>query len=292
MADDYKTDLVPCSQCGAPVLTNLAECMFCGQTDPGKLASNPLGKRYVNIKHATRKRIQTRQRRNRQPDVATTLYRWRDRLLSDDRGFVNGIIAVCVALFVLSYVLGTDGLYKLGATGTLPISDGRIWTPITAIYLHGGILHILFNMLWVYQLGPVTARIFGRSQFFLIYTIAGIFGALVSILAGTPLTVGASGAIFGLFGAIIFVGYREGNYLADIARQYAILAVLMLILGFTMPNVDNWGHIGGFIGGILATLLLMDYPLQRFPSFIYDRMAIATALLTVAAIIFSLIVSF
>jgi rhomboid protease GluP len=292
MSDDYKSDLVPCSQCGAPVLPNLAECMFCGQKDPGKAASSTMGKQYVHIKHATRRRLRENRSRHRNGlDLATPLYRWQQQLLNTDTGFVNGIIGLCVLLFLLSYALGTDGLYRLGATGTVPLANNRWWTPLTAIYLHASLLHILFNMLWIYQLGPLVIRLFGRSTFFIIYTFAGVFGAIVSIAAGTQLTVGASGAIFGLLGAVVYIGYREGRHLAQIARQYALFAGLMLLLGLTSPQVDNWGHVGGLLGGVMATVLIMDYPRYRCPRQLLDRVAMVLVALTLGALILSLTVS-
>ena len=141
--------------------------------------------------------------------------------------------------------------FKLGVTGTVPIFSYNFWwTPITAIYLHGGLLHIFFNMMWVRQLGPVVEELFGPFRLFAIFTVAGITGFLASTIAGHELTLGASGSIFGLLAAAIAYGRRAGAQL--FTRQFLQWAVLLFIMGFVMPGVDNWAHGGGFIGGYAA----------------------------------------
>ena len=129
------------------------------------------------------------------------------------------------------------------------------WTPITAIYLHGSLLHsFFFNMMWVRQLGPVVEELFGPFRLFAIFTIAGFTGFLASTLAGHELTLGASGSIFGLLAAAIAYGRRAGSQL--FTRQFLQWAVLLFIMGFVMPGVDNWAHGGGFVGGYAAGVCL------------------------------------
>jgi len=148
-------------------------------------------------------------------------------------------------------------LIKVGAGGRFPMSAGHWWSLITATYLHGSILHILFNMLWLRQIGPLVEELFGASRFFIIYTVAGLTGSIVSVLAGTPLFVGASGAIFGLFATLIYYGWhRGGTFGSAIFRQMLIWGVIAFLFGFMARGIDNWGHIGGFIGGGLAAILL------------------------------------
>ena len=153
----------------------------------------------------------------------------------------------------LMHILSPSNLasFKLGASGTLPIFTYEFWwTPITAIYLHGSLLHIFFNMMWVRQLGPVVEELFGPFRLFAIFTIAGFTGFLASTLAGHELTLGASGSIFGLLAAAIAYGRRVGSQL--FTRQFLQWAVLLFIMGFVMPSVDNWAHGGGFVGGYAA----------------------------------------
>jgi rhomboid protease GluP len=189
--------------------------------------------------------------------------------------FVDGILVACLALYALALGLdlsaafqpsgmlnflspSSEALYKLGMGGLIPLLNGQWWTPLTATYLHGSVLHILFNMLWLRQLGPLVENLFGPSRFIMIYTAAGLSGALMSALVGrTPFFVGASGAIFGLFAALIYYGIRRGGTFGSaIFRQMLIWAVIGLVLGFTRSGVDNLGHIGGLIGGAVMAAIL------------------------------------
>ncbi|MCE2448936.1 MAG: rhomboid family intramembrane serine protease, partial [Candidatus Latescibacteria bacterium] len=153
------------------------------------------------------------------------------RKLGLQLNFPHLITVFCGVLYLLALALDpsaifqTQGLmqilspsiqasFKLGVTGTVPIFAYKFWwTPITAIYLHGGLLHIFFNMMWVRQLGPVVEELFGPFRLFAIFTIAGITGFIASTLAGHELTLGASGSIFGLLAAAIAYGRRAGSQL-------------------------------------------------------------------------------
>ena len=190
------------------------------------------------------------------------------RKLGLQLNFPHLITVFCGVLYLLALALDpsaifqTQGLmqilspsiqasFKLGVTGTVPIFSYELWwTPITAIYLHGGLLHIFFNMMWVRQLGPVVEELFGPFRLFAIFTVAGITGFIASTLAGHELTLGASGSIFGLLAAAIAYGRRAGAQL--FTRQFLQWAGLLFVMGFVMPGVDNWAHGGGFIGGYAA----------------------------------------
>ena len=190
------------------------------------------------------------------------------RRLGLQLNFPHLITVFCGVLYLLALALDpsaifqTQGLmqilspsiqasFKLGGTGTVPIFSYELWwTPITAIYLHGGLLHIFFNMMWVRQLGPVVEELFGPFRLFAIFTVAGITGFIASTLAGHELTLGASGSIFGLLAAAIAYGRRAGAQL--FTRQFLQWAGLLFVMGFVMPGVDNWAHGGGFIGGYAA----------------------------------------
>ncbi len=196
-------------------------------------------------------------------------------LVREQVSFVDGILIACLALYALALGLdlpaafqssgvfnflspSSQSLYKLGMGGFIPLLQGQWWTPLTATYLHGSALHILFNMLWLRQLGPLVENLFGPSRFIIIYTVAGLSGSLLSALVGrTPFFVGASGAIFGLFAALIYYGIRRGGTFGSaIFRQMLIWAVIGLVLGFTRAGVDNLGHIGGLMGGAAMAALL------------------------------------
>jgi len=189
--------------------------------------------------------------------------------------FAQVVTVVCVAAYVLSLLVeprapfrGRFGLfdllapahgalYELGMTGAVPWAQGRWWTLVTAIYLHGSLLHILFNLLWVRQLAPGVQDCFGRTRLVAIFTIAGVAGFVVSNVAGVAWTVGASGAVFGLLGAMVRYGQSRGGVFGlAVFRQYGQWALVLFIMGFLMPSVNNLAHAGGFAGGYLAALLL------------------------------------
>jgi rhomboid protease GluP len=165
----------------------------------------------------------------------------------------------------------TRVLFLFGASGGLPVFGyGRWWTVISAAWLHTGLLHILFNMMWVRQLGPATAEIYGAARMVIIYTVAGICGFLLSsvayvalpplpFLSGAGFTVGASAPIFGLLGALVHYGRRGGSSL--VRREALGYATTLFVFGLLMPGVDNFAHAGGFAGGYLAALWLD--PLRR-----------------------------
>lgn len=151
-------------------------------------------------------------------------------------------------------------LYLLGMTGSQVVQGwGMWWTPLSATYLHGSLLHIFFNMVLLRLLGPALEEMLGPGRFFLLYTASGIGGFLLSNALSPYPTVGASGAIFGLLAATVVVGRAQGGEWGQIAsRQALILAGLNLAFGFMAPGgVNNLAHIGGFIvGGIVTRLLL------------------------------------
>ncbi len=187
------------------------------------------------------------------------------------------IPTVCIALFVLSLLIdlkaalntggglfgmlspGGRALYALGMTGGIAIPRGHWWTVLTATYLHGGLLHILFNVLWIRQLGPEVGNLYGPARYFIIFTAGGVVGFVLSnALTGAP-TIGASGAIFALFAAIIVYGrWQGGHMMAMMTRQVWQWAILLFILGFMMSGVNNFAHLGGFIGGWIASRALVS----------------------------------
>jgi rhomboid protease GluP len=184
------------------------------------------------------------------------------------------ITIACIALYVLSLIFDPAGalrprgpfeifspsgaaLRALGMTGAGPWVHGEWWTLFTSIYLHGGLLHILFNVLWIRQLGPAVEELYGPARFFVIYTVSGVLGFVVSDVIGVSFTVGASGSIFGLLGAMVAFGRRRGGVFgAMVLRQYGQWALLLFVLGFFMSGVNNLAHAGGFVGGFAAGLVL------------------------------------
>jgi rhomboid protease GluP len=178
-------------------------------------------------------------------------------------------------------------LYALGMAGAIPWQQGRWWTVLTAIYLHGSLLHILFNLLWVRQLVPDVEQVYGRARTIIIFTASGVVCFLLSDLVGTSFTVGASGAIFGLLAAMVWYGRRRGGFFGSaVLRQYGTWALVLFVLGLVSgTGVNNWGHAGGLIGGFLAASIFG--PSHERPEQGTDRV-LAGAILALTAAAFGL----
>jgi rhomboid protease GluP len=275
------TGSVVCVSCGSLVGVNDDKCYTCGRRNPGLWGYAPLLRR-----------------------------------LGNDMGFVTLVVYGCSALYVAT-LLGTvmlgdtilgGGLFSMlapnsyvvrsfGASGAIPVFlDGMWWTVLSAGWLHGSALHILFNMMWVRQLGPVTADIYGAGRMVIIYTTAGVVGFLVSstaglylgnaplpFLRGAGLTLGASAPIFGLLGALVHYGRRGGSSL--IGGQAMQYAVVLFVFGLIMPGggIDNYAHAGGFVGGYGASLWLDPLKPEKMNHVIGAILCLAVTALSVIA---------
>ena len=236
------------------------------------------------------------------------------RRLGDDLGFTKLLIFGCGALFVLSLVLSGgpragggifsllsprgEVLFLLGASGAYPVFEfGRWWTVLSAGWLHGGLLHIVFNLMWVRDLAPAVARLFGAGRMVLIWTAGSIGGFLASsaagyylrglprILVGAGFTVGASAAIFGLLGALIVYGHRTGQ--SAMRRVVWGWIAAGALFGLAVPGIDNWAHAGGFLGGWLAARIL-DPLREEKPAHVLGAIAcVVASLAAVAASVFT-----
>ena len=151
-----------------------------------------------------------------------------------------------------------NSLFVLGSTGVIPLFQfNRWWSLISATYLHGSLLHIVFNMIALHQLGPLLLREYGTSRFIAIYTLSGIGGYLISALFGVRFTIGASAAVCGLIGAALYYGKsRGGAYGNAVYSQIGGWAVGIFLFGFMVPGINNWGHGGGMLVGALAGYIL------------------------------------
>ena len=176
-------------------------------------------------------------------------------------------------------------LLLLGSTGTIPIDQGhRWWTLVSANYLHGGILHIVFNMIALYQIGPLVLREYGTNRLIGLYTLGGIFGFLVSYFAGVQLTLGASAAVCSLIGASLYYGKsRGGTYGQAIYKQISGWVLMLFIFGFMVPGINNWGHGGGIVGGIVLGYFL-GYQERTRENLFHKSLAGVCVVLTVAVL--------
>jgi len=243
-----------CYRCGKLNRVDAAECFYCGARRPGLWGFAPFAGRLVG------------------------------RL-----DFAGAVTVVCVVLYFVSILLdpaaafrarnpfdmlspSDRALVRLGMAGAAPWAAGWWWTLITGVYLHGSLLHIVFNLLWVRQLAPAVEQLFGRARLVVIYTVAGLLGFVVSNLVGIRFTLGASGAVFGLLGAMVAYGRsRGGVFGVAVLRQYGQWALFIFIASFFLAGVNNWGHAGGFAGGYLAASALGH--LERRPERGVDRLA-------------------
>ena len=166
------------------------------------------------------------------------------------------------------------------------MATGQWWTVCTAVFLHGSILHILFNMVIMRRYLPMVADLYGNARAFVIFMAAGVLGFVVSnLLTGHP-TIGASGAIFGLLGALISYGRRTGQ--SQGTQQLLTSAIVMFAFSFFMSTgVNNWAHAGGFAGGYLAAELMPTTHRREGPVLI--ALAGGVALVTLAGVVLSII---
>ena len=172
-------------------------------------------------------------------------------------------------------------LLLMGATGTFPIDRlHRWWTLLSANYLHGGILHILFNMVAFRQIVPLILREYGTYRMIVLYTLSGVIGFLISYLFGVAFTIGASAAVCGLIGAALYYGKsRGGSYGQAIYKQIGGWALGILIFGLLMPGVNNWGHGGGIFAGVILGLFL-GYHEKKRENYYHKILAIICIILT------------
>ena len=167
------------------------------------------------------------------------------------------LIGINTILFVLMYILGNGSddaltLLKFGASYPDFIRAGEYYRLLTSAFLHIGFLHFLFNNYALYVIGSQLESFFGKTKYLIIYLGSAIFGNLMSLLFTNSISAGASGAIFGLLGALLYFGYHYRVYLGTVVKSQIIpLIIINLGIGFAMSGVNNSAHIGGLIGGCL-----------------------------------------
>jgi rhomboid protease GluP len=257
-----------CPSCGKLISVSEEKCPFCGAWNPSLYGFGP------------------------------GLQKWIGRRLD----LVGVIVAACVVLYIVALALqpeailqmhgffgilspGGRALYQLGMTGGVAWEERWWWTLLTAVYLHGSLLHIFFNVMWIRQLGPGVIEFYGPSRAFVIFSIAGAVGFLVSNLASGAQSIGASGAIFGLLAAIIVYSRRINHSM--LSGQMWQLALVMFVMGFIMPSVNNWAHAGGFAGGWVAAQVMPIEAQKR-----EGRLAMIVALLLALATLAGFVLSF
>jgi rhomboid protease GluP len=269
-----RTGSVVCPDCGRLVEVGEERCPFCGRWQPSMFGYSS---------------------------------KLRDTL--GDLSVSKGILALCAAFYLVSLLLDPRAIFagggymellspsmqaleRMGMTGRFYVFQlGLWWTPLSATFLHGGLVHIFFNMLFLRILGPHLEEALGPSRFFLLYIASGIGGFILSVALSNTASVGASGAIFGLLGATIMVGRAQGGeWGRAISMQAIVLAAVILFMGFMSPTTDNLAHIGGFgVGGAMSGLLLPYADRSEGPA--VQMLALLAGLATIGAVVASLIVT-
>lgn len=247
-----------CSNCGRPICADCSVDAAVGQRCPECAA--PQGRhRVVQVRQALR------------PSFATAPVSF-------------GIISVAVGLFViglLSPEIETELRVRFASANWL-IAEGEWWRVLTSAFLHGGLTHILFNMWALFVFGPRLEIQVGSLPFALMYAAAAAGGGAASYLFGPidQVAVGASGAIFGLFGVWLFVAFVQRETAAGRAQfnQLFVLLLINLALPLLIPNIDWRAHVGGLVVGVLIAALWRQFAVGR-PNAVAIRSVIAAAVL-------------
>lgn len=186
-------------------------------------------------------------------------------------------------LGVLLAQRGVRLLTRAGAMNTARLDQGELWRLVSAIFLHGSGLHIFFNAIATYALGRLCEAVYGPARFVWLFLLSGMGGFVLSWLGGTPVSVGASGGIFGLLSAAFVFGWRYRAVLpgpaGDFFRQRLLpWIVLNLFIGVVLPFIDNRGHIGGLVTGAVMAMVIGNrvLPRQQGPRAIRVAMAVGS----------------
>ena len=277
------TGSVVCPSCGTLVGVNDDKCYSCGRRNPGLWGFGRALRDFGN-----------------------------------DLGFIPLVVSGCSVLYVLTLLLtlllrqpiemrsifslfgpSTGALFVFGASGAAPVfGDGRWWTVLSAGWLHGGLPHLFFNMMMVRQLGPPTADIYGAARMIIIYVVGGVAGFICSSIAGVVMpnlpiigagtfTIGASAPIFGLLGGLMYYSRRGGSSIIRSTVMGYVLSAVML--GILMPGIDNYAHLGGYLGGYAAGIWLDPLKREKMDHFFIAGAAMLASALAILASILTLL---
>lgn len=209
------------------------------------------------------------------------------RLSGDTSRVSIALIAVNVGVFVLGLLVGERELQTRfgnlpGLPGLIGVSDGEYYRLITAAFLHAGVFHLAMNMFALASLGPVLESALGRSRFLALYVLSALGGSTLSYLLSQPnqLGVGASGAIFGLFGAY----YVVVRHLGGETRSILTLLVINLVITFAIPIIDWRAHLGGLVVGAVVAVGLARAPRGPRRTTVQTGACAAVAVLLVLAV--------
>ena len=185
-----------------------------------------------------------------------------DKIFSKKTPIITYVIMImCLIAFLSMYIFGKGSedittLLKFGANVDVLTKNGEYYRLFTCMFLHIGIMHIILNMYSLYVIGPQIESFFGKAKFLFIYLFSGISGSILSIaFSHNVVSAGASGAIFGLLGSALYFGYYYRAYLGNVIKSQILpIIILNLVIGFLSTGIDNAAHIGGLLGGIIASI--------------------------------------
>ncbi|AZP05260.1 rhomboid family intramembrane serine protease [Jeotgalibaca ciconiae] len=191
-----------------------------------------------------------------------------------------------IAFLLMTFMGGSQNtftLYIFGAKVNEAIVMGEIWRLITPIFLHIGFMHLLINSITLYYLGSQLELTYGSIRFAIIYLLGGFMGNAMSFAFTPAISAGASTSLFGLFAATVVLGrlYPHNYAIRNMAQGFLILIVINFISGLTSSSIDNWGHLGGAMGGGLAACFIMIPNLAPIEKNIRIKMLIAYLLLAI-----------
>ena len=167
-------------------------------------------------------------------------------------------ILIAINLIIYLLTLSKPGLmYDFAMNKYYVVNNHEIYRLITAAFFHNGVIHLACNMYSLYIIGSQIETLLGKAKFLIIYFISAISASLLSGLLTDAPSVGASGAIFGLLGALLYFGYHYRLYLGNTLISNIIPVIIInLFIGYSIPNVDNFAHIGGLIGGVFSSMMV------------------------------------
>lgn len=192
----------------------------------------------------------------------------------------TALVAINVIVYLWEVVSGTrfdnsESLLSHGAlVGSYVVARGEWWRIVTGAFMHGGLAHIALNMFALWQLGTFVEQMIGPARMLAIYSIA-LFGSGLAVVFFSPndVTVGASGAIFGLFGALLAIGVRLGKRGRGLIAQTVPILIINLVFTFAIPFISKAGHVGGLCTGFLAGLVLFMTQRPAPVAVVYDNVA-------------------
>ena len=174
--------------------------------------------------------------------------------------FTMSMIIVNVAIFIVMMLLGqrTQFIELFGDSKYYIFNDNEYYRLITSMFIHSDISHILSNVIGLYVFGSIAERFYGSKNTVIVYFISGICGSILSVLLGDAMfSVGASGGIFGLMACLLYTAKVQRKDVGGMNYStILLLAVVNILVGFMMPNISTFGHIGGFLGGIVSTMVI------------------------------------